>query len=97
MNYGDHMRILLAILIISLSGCASVSMLPQDVAQVDFNEPEGKTGWSQYKHVETFHGYTEDQIYEAAKVGLGNAGFSLRTADKGKGVVIGEHGMTMQD
>lgn len=91
------MRILLAILIIFLSGCATVSMLPQDVSKVDFKEAEGKTGWSQYKHVETFNGYTEEQIYEAAKVGLGNAGFSLRTADKSKGVVIGEHGMTMQD
>lgn len=50
-----------------MSGCASVSMLPQDVSQVDFDEAEGKTGWSQYKHVETFRGYTEDQIYEAAQ------------------------------
>jgi len=80
-----------------LHGCATIDMLPQDVSQINFDAPEGKTGWSQYQHVETFHGYTPDQIYEAAKVGLGNAGFSLRTADKSKGVVIGEHGITLHD
>ena len=81
----------------TLQACATVSMLPQDVSEVDFNAPEGKTGWSQYQHVENFRGYNAEQIYEAAKVGLGNAGFSLRTADKSKGLVIGEHGMTMHD
>lgn len=87
--------VLLAIL--SLSGCATVGMVPQDVKEIDFDAAEGKTGWSQYQHVETFHGYNVDQIYDAAKVGLGNAGFSLRKADKSKGVVIGEHGMTAHD
>ena len=80
-----------------LSGCATMSMLPLDASSVDFNSAEGKTGWSQYQQVETFKGYNSDQIYEAAKVGLGNAGFSLRLADKSKGVVIGEHGMTAHD
>jgi len=80
-----------------LQACATVSMLPKDVSEVDFDGIEGKTGWSQYKHVETFHGYSVDQIYEGAKVGLGNAGFSLRNADKSKGFVIGEHGMTLHD
>ena len=80
-----------------LQSCASVSMLPSDVSEVDFDGEEGKTGWSQYQHVEIFHGYTSSQVYEAAKVGLGNAGFSLRKANKTKGYVIGEHGMTMHD
>ena len=72
-------------------------MLPSSAAEVDFAAPEGKTGWSEYQHVETFHGYNSDQVYEAAKVGLGEAGFSLRIADKSKGMVVGEHGMTMHD
>jgi hypothetical protein len=72
-------------------------MLPKDVSEVNFEAPEGKTGWSQYEHVETFHGYNAEQVYEAAKVGLGNAGFSLRVADISKGMVIGEHGMTAHD
>lgn len=80
-----------------LSGCATIGMLPQDASSVDFNGAEGKTGWSQYQQVETFKGYSTDQVYDAAKVGLGNAGFSLRVADKSKGVVIGEHGMTAHD
>jgi len=72
-------------------------MLPKDVSEVNFEAPEGKTGWSQYEHVETFHGYNAEQVYEAAKVGLGNAGFSLRVADISRGMVIGEHGMTAHD
>ena len=80
-----------------LQACATVGMVPQDVSEVDFDAPEGKTGWSQYQHEETFRDYSADQIYEAAKVGLGNAGFSLRKADKSKGFVIGEHGITLHD
>ena len=72
-------------------------MLPKDVSEVDFNSAEGKMGWSEYHHIETFYGYNVDQIYQAAKVGLGNAGFSLRVADKEKGTVIGEHGITIHD
>lgn len=86
-----------AILILTLTGCASVGMLPQDSSRVNFDGREGKTGWSKYEQVEKFHGYNQSQIYEAAKVGLGCAGFSLRKADKSKGFVIGEHGMTAHD
>lgn len=88
---------LVLMLFFMISGCVSVSMLPKDASEVNFEGVEGKTGWSQYAHVETFHDYTPDQVYEAAKVGLGNAGFSLRVADASKGFVIGEHGMTMHD
>jgi hypothetical protein len=95
---GKSMRFIAVVaLLLSFSGCASVSMLPKDVSEVNFEAPEGKTGWSQYEHVETFHGYNAEQVYEAAKVGLGNAGFSLRVADISKGMVIGEHGMTAHD
>lgn len=72
-------------------------MLPQDAGRVNFDAQEGKTGWSKYEQVENFRGYNQAQIYEAAKVGLGCAGFSLRKADKSKGFVIGEHGMTAHD
>ena len=79
------------------SSCATMSMLPKDASDVQFGGKEGKTGWSKYEHEETFRGYDTDQIYDAAKVGLGDAGFSLRLADKSKGVVIGERGMSMHD
>lgn len=92
------MKILtLLVMVALLQACATVGMVPKDVSEIDFDAPEGKTGWSEYQHVEVFHGYNADQVYEAAKVGLGNAGFSLRTADKSKGVVIGEHGITAHD
>lgn len=90
-------KALLCMAVLFIQACATVNMLPHDVELVDFDAPEGKTGWSEYHHVETFHGYSADQIYEAAKVGLGNAGFSLRKADKSKGTVIGEHGITLHD
>jgi len=90
-------KLILFIAVIFLQACASVGMVPHDVSAVDFDSAEGKTGWSKYEHVETFHGYNKNQIYEAAKVGLGNAGFSLRKADKSKGMVIGEHGITLHD
>jgi hypothetical protein len=80
-----------------LNACATVGMLPKNVEEIDFNGPEGKTGWSQYKHIEHFKGYSTEQVYAAAKVGLGDAGFSLRVADISKGLVIGEHGITMHD
>lgn len=84
-------------LVLSLSGCASKGMLPSSAAVVDFNGKEGKTGWSQYKHQEFFKGYSVDEVYQASKVGLGNAGFSLIEADKSIGRVVGEHGMTLHD
>lgn len=86
-------------LAIVLTGCihATMSMLPADAASVNFSSAEGKTGWSKYEHVTQFPGYSHSQLYEAAKVGLGDAAFSLRTADLSKGVVIGEHGMTAHD
>lgn len=86
-----------AVFLVCGASCASVSMLPQAAADVDFNAPEGKTGWSQYRHQEDFPSYSLDQVYQAAKVGLGSAGFSLRRADKRAGVVIGEHGITLHD
>ncbi len=90
-------KFLMGLILIGLSGCASVGMVPESASGVDFNGVEGKTGWSEYKHIETFANYTPDQVYDAAKVGLGNAGFSLRKADKSKGMVVGEHGMTAHD
>ena len=80
-----------------LSACATVGMLPRSVNEVDFSKPEGKTGWSQYRQVEKFDGYNAEQIYDAAKAGLGEADFALRRADKSLGYVIGEHGMTLHD
>jgi len=90
-------NLLLIIFTILLQSCANIGMVPKDVSDVNFDSPEGKTGWSEYQQVETFHNYNTDQIYEAAKIGLGSAGFALRSANKSKGTVIGEHGITLHD
>ena len=89
--------LLVALALGILSGCATQSMLPSKASEVDFSGPEGKTDWSKYEHEETFRGYTPDQIYAAAKVGLGESGFSIVRADKNDGVLIGEHGITLHD
>jgi hypothetical protein len=78
-------------------GCATIGMLPQSANEVNFSAAEGKTGWSAYNQIEVFKNTTADEIYDAIKVGLGDAGFSVRRADLSNGVVIGEHGMTMHD
>jgi hypothetical protein len=90
-------KIITIISVVLLQACATTSMLPQNNAEIDFDGVEGKTGWSQYQQAETFHNYSADQIYDAAKIGLGTAAFSLREANKSKGLVIGEHGMTLHD
>jgi len=90
-------KVILVLALFFLQSCATINMLPDDVSKIDFDSEEGKTGWSEYQQVETFHGYNADQIYDAAKIGLGSAGFALRKANKPKGVVIGEHGVTLHD
>ncbi|OUR89875.1 hypothetical protein A9Q81_20660 [Gammaproteobacteria bacterium 42_54_T18] len=90
-------KALLILVLPFLQSCATIGMLPDDVSKIDFESEEGKTGWSEYQQVETFYGYNAEQIYSAAKIGLGNSGFSLRKANKSKGFVIGEHGMTAHD
>ena len=80
-----------------LQGCATVAMLPDSVNEVNFAAAEGKTGWSQYREVREFSGVAIDDVYNAAKAGLGRAGFALLSADKSRGDVVGEHGITWHD
>ena len=81
-----------------LSGCASVSSLPQSADLVTFEgAPEGKTGWSEYQEVATFPGISLRTGFDAAKAGLADAGFALRRADFEQRTVIGAHGMTAHD
>lgn len=81
-----------------LCGCAHTSMLPKSAAEVPFDTGrEGKVGWSSYREKALFRSTSVQRVYEAAKAGLGDAGFALRRADLPSGVVIGEHGMTWHD
>ena len=80
------------------TGCASTSMLPQSAKEVDFGTAtEGKTGWSSYREQAVFKNTKKAQVLQAAKAGLGDSGFALRSVNLDEGVVFGEHGMTLHD
>lgn len=83
---------------LQLCGCVSSGSLPQSASAVNFGAAsEGKTGWSAYRQHARFERVTRDEVYEAAKAGLGAVDFALVSADVVQGVVIGEHGMTLHD
>ena len=80
-----------------LSGCVGTSAFPDSARQVNFNGPEGKTGWSKYEQNVFFKDVSEQDVYDAAKDAMGVSGFALIRADLSSGVVLGEHGMTLHD
>ena len=80
-----------------MTGCASLDSLPQSAAEAAFDGERGKTGWSEYQNGDVFQGYNGDQVFEAAKVGLKQTGFTLKKADRSRGMVLGEHGITPFD
>jgi len=80
------------------TGCATMGSLPPSADQAGFDATtEGKTGWSEYQEVATFPGVSVRTAFDAAKAGLGDAGFALRKADYDKKMVTGAHGMTAHD
>jgi hypothetical protein len=86
------------LMIVLLSGCATTSMLPQSADEVIFEGgKEGKIGWSSYREEAIFKDVDKKQVIQAAKVGLGDAGFALKHVNNSEGVVFGEHGMTLHD
>lgn len=85
-------------LLFSLSGCVGIGSVPASAAEAPFSSGfEGKTGWSSYREEARFSGVTIENVYQAAKAGLGSAKFALRRGDLKAGVAIGEHGMTAHD
>ncbi|OOY11639.1 hypothetical protein BMG00_11060 [Thioclava marina] len=82
---------------VALSGCASQSMLPPSSSEADFSAPEGKVGWSSYRETALFRNASEEHVYDAAKLALGETGFALRSADRSARRVTGEHGITLHD
>ncbi len=89
----------MSLLFISLlGGCASTSMLPQTANDVIFaGGKEGKVGWSSYREEAIFKNADQKQVIQAAKAGLGHAGFALKHVNNAEGVVFGEHGITLHD
>ena len=90
--------IIVVLLTVLLSGCATISSLLQSPTEINFNQQiEGKPGGSKYEEQYTFNDVKLIDVYEAAKAGLASANFALRKADLSKGLIVGEHGMTLQD
>lgn len=88
----------LLIIAIALSGCASMSSLPQSANEADFSRgEEGKTGWSEWQDTLYVKGVDARTAYMAAKSGLADAGFTIKRASFDDGFAIGEHGMTRYD
>jgi hypothetical protein len=87
-----------ALMVSFLSGCASLSSLPQSASEVNFSPAlEGKTGWSKYEEVFFFKGVNRRTCYLAAKAGLADAKFTIKKASYEKLFILGEHGMTAYD
>lgn len=92
----NTLTLLLAIL--TLSGCVSMSSLPQSAAEADFDRgEEGKTGWAEWQDTLYVKGVDARTAYMAAKAGLADAGFTIKKASFEDGFAIGEHGMTAYD
>lgn len=89
--------LLLALFGLLAQGCTPVDELPQSASYVDFSGEGGKIGWSKYKQVKTFNGWNSDQVYAAAKVSLGDTGFSLVRSSSADGYVVGDHGKVLRD
>jgi hypothetical protein len=90
-------RLLLLACASMFSGCVGSWAFEDSAELVNFNGPEGKTGWSKYEQNAFFPGVSRQVAYEAAKEALAANGFALRRADLASGVVLGEHGMTLVD
>lgn len=90
--------IMLMLLCLLVSGCATTSMLPQSADKIVFDSGvEGKTGWSSYREEATFKNVNKLMAIQAAKAGLSDAGFALKQVNSAEGVVFGEHGITLHD
>jgi len=90
-------KLLLLSFALALGGCVGSWAFQDSASQVNFNGPEGKTGWSKYEQNAFFQGVSRERVYDAAKDAMGASGFALRRADFSSGVVMGEHGMTPHD
>jgi hypothetical protein len=90
-------KLLLLALLATLTGCVGTSSFHDSADRVNFDGPEGRTGWAKHEQNAFFPGVSRQAVYEAAKFALGASGFDLRRADPASGVVLGEHGMTLVD
>lgn len=89
---------IVVLLTVLLSGCATIGSLLQSPKEIDFDQRiEGKAGWSKYEEQYTFNDVKLEDAFKASKAGLASANFAVRKADLSKGLIVGEHGMTLHD
>jgi S1-C subfamily serine protease len=94
----SNAKISLIVLVFFLSGCVSLSILPQSASEVNFSKQiQGKTGWSKYEGTNFFKEIDQKTCHLAAKAGLTSANFQIKKENYEKRLVFGEHGGTGRD
>ncbi|RJO64196.1 MAG: hypothetical protein C4540_04770 [Candidatus Omnitrophota bacterium] len=89
---------LIYIFLLLLSGCATLSSLPQTIDGVDFNSLKtGRTAMWTYEDETVFNNMDKEMIFLAAKHGLSASGFVIRKASFEDGVLLGYHDTTAHD
>lgn len=89
---------MVAFLLVALSGCVSISELPQSVSEVDFDSLDaGKSGAFTYEDNMVFANIDKRTAFLAAKEGFTRSGFILKRANFDKGTLFGYHDITAHD
>lgn len=92
------MKVIVLLLILVLSGCATISSLPQNTSNVDFNSLNtGRTAMWTYEDTTFFQNMDKEMVFLAAKHGLSVNGFIIRRASFEDGVLLGYHDITTHD
>jgi len=91
-------RVISFLLILLISGCATLSSLPQKTSEVDFNSLNtGRTAMWTYEDSTFFDNMDKEMIFLAAKHGLSVNDFIIRRASFEEGVLFGYHDSTAHD
>jgi hypothetical protein len=91
-------RLVLLMLILSMTGCVSVSVddLPDDSSEIDFSETiDDRTGWRTAEKSHLFVDTNREIVFLAAKAALLHEQYDVVTSSLEDGVVIGKHPMTL--
>ena len=81
-----------------ISGCASISELPQSISEVNFDSLDaGKTGAFTYEDNMVFANIDKRTAFLAAKEGFTRSGFILKKGDFDQGILFGYHDITDHD
>jgi len=72
--------------------------MPQSADEIDFSTDRvGDTGWAEWQESITVWAASREELFSAAKYALAVHDYEVKRGEIGKGMVIGEHGMTAFD